>query len=483
MKSNIFILISLIISSLSVKPIYPEPYDIISQYTLNEPLLQGPNSGNKIKTTKISQKITFFEDGEENIIIFTLKAINLPKGYQITSYRMKFPNKGTITNYNALFRKKVGKYILRKDEFTFMFKLFNNEEIDIKLKFKTKNSNIFKLYRCEYILLPISNFGIPGTISVKGSGKVAIIGTKLGHLKNNKESNTYYWKGIVKSKTIFDYVFIGYKTARWIGSVKGIIKSNKNSNLNENVEFHIFPYFLGGNNKIHKYNVLSNNAKNIDDRNIIQKDNKIIFKSNMRKKYAFFKIESTFSNYISPKWKLRTTLSNQHKLNDKNFFRNKAKEIISKDKSNSPNYIKLGRWVNKNIKYDISYLGKKMKEREILIQRKGVCEHYTLLYNALLKSIGIDAIYVRGYAFQKKEDLNTNNNTIFHAWTVAKINNNWIPLDSTWGILEGKLPVTHVFIEYEKNGVLFYKCNGCDYDIKQNIKFLGFDKTMIRKRK
>ena len=71
MKSNIFILISLIISSLSVKPIYPEPYDIISHYTLNEPLLQGPNSGNKIKITKISQKTTFFEDGEENIIIFT----------------------------------------------------------------------------------------------------------------------------------------------------------------------------------------------------------------------------------------------------------------------------------------------------------------------------------------------------------------------------------------------------------------------------
>ena len=475
MKSNILIFISLFISSLSVKPIYPEPYDIISHYTLNEPLLQGPNSGNKIKTTKISQKITFFEDGEENIIIFTLKAINLPKGYQITSYRMKFPNKGTITNYNALFRKKVGKYILRKDEFTFMFKLFNNEEIDIKLKFKTKNSNIFKLYRCEYISLPISNFGIPGTISVKGSEKVAIIGTKLGHLKNNKESNTYYWKGIVKSKKIFDYVFIGYKTARWIGSVKGIIKSNKNSNLNENVEFHIFPYFLGGNNKIHKYDVLSNNSKNIDDRNNIQKDNKIIFKSNMRKKYAFFKIESTFSNYISPKWKLRTTLSNQHKLNDKNFFRNKAKEIISKDKSNSPNYIKLGRWVNKNMKYDIKYLGKKMSPEEILNKLIGVCEHYTILYNALLNSIGIKTIYTTGYAYNSKEKLLNNPLDNYHAWTIAKIDNKWIPLDSTWGIFEGKLPLSHVFDTFIQSNVTYNTCDGCDFKREHQIQFLGYD--------
>ena len=196
---------------------------------------------------------------------------------------MKFPNKGTITNYNALFRKKVGKYILRKDEFTFMFKLFNNEEIDIKLKFKTKNSNIFKLFICEYILLPISNFGIPGTISLKVSGKITIIGTKLSHLKKKKKRNIYYQKGIVKSKQIFNYDFIGYKIARWRGIVKGIIKSNKYNNLNENVEFLFFPYFLGGNNKIHKYDVLSNNAKNIDDRNIIQN----IFKSIIRKKYAF----------------------------------------------------------------------------------------------------------------------------------------------------------------------------------------------------
>ena len=68
-----------------------------------------------------------------------------------------------------------------------MFKLFNNEEIDIKLKFKTKNSNIFKLFICEYILLPISNFGIPGTISLKVSGKITIIGTKLSHLKKKKK--------------------------------------------------------------------------------------------------------------------------------------------------------------------------------------------------------------------------------------------------------------------------------------------------------
>jgi len=34
-----------------------------------------------------------------------------------------------------------------------------------------------------------------------------------------------------------------------------------------------------------------------------------------------------------------------------NLLKQKAKEIISKDKSNTSNYIKLGKWVNKNIQY------------------------------------------------------------------------------------------------------------------------------------
>ena len=479
MKFHILIYITLIISSLSVQPIYPEPYDIIAQYTLNEPLLQGPSSGNKYKITKISQKTIFLENGEETMINFTLKAINLPKRYFLNSFILKFPNKGEFIYKNALFRKKNAKYIFKRDEFHFLFKLFNNEEIDIKLKYKTKNDNIFKLYRCEYIKLPVFNLGIPGEIYIKGKGNITVFGTKFGKLKKKQNYNSYYWKGIIKSKDIFDYVFIGYKTAKWIGRIKGIIKSNKN--IDSNAEFHIFPYFLGGNNKIHNYEVSNNIAKKIDGINIIQKDNQLIFKSKMNKNLAYFLIKAKFSNYISSNWKIKTLLSNNEKIKNINLFKQKAREIILKDKSNTPNYIKLGRWVNKNIQYDINDLGKKMSVEEILKRKKGVCEHFTLLYNALLNSIGIQAIYVRGYAFQRKEDLKINKNTTTHAWTIAKINNQWIPLDSTWGILEGKLPVTHVFIEYEKGSILFYKCPDCSTDFIQDIKFLGFDQSMIRK--
>jgi len=48
------------------------------------------------------------------------------------------------------------------------------------------------------------------------------------------------------------------------------------------------------------------------------------------------------------------------------------------------------------------------------------------LYNILLKNIGIQAIYVIGYAFQRKDDLKINKNTTSHGWTIVKINIQWI---------------------------------------------------------
>ena len=35
-----------------------------------------------------------------------------------------------------------------------------------------------------------------------------------------------------------------------------------------------------------------------------------------------------------------------------------------------------------------------------------------------------------------------------HAWTLAKINKEWIPLDSTWNMLYKNVPVTHIFQGY-----------------------------------
>ena len=76
--------------------------------------------------------------------------------------------------------------------------------------------------------------------------------------------------------------------------------------------------------------------------------------------------------------------------------------------------------------------------------RVGVCHHYTILCNALLYSLGYKVIYIYGYCCRKISDGYTDAGG-GHAWSLIKINNKWYPFDSTWGIISGKLPATHIF--------------------------------------
>ena len=67
----------------------------------------------------------------------------------------------------------------------------------------------------------------------------------------------------------------------------------------------------------------------------------------------------------------------------------KAKEIINgEDYPDKLNYYKIGKFVYSHIIYDSLYVGKNLTVKEIYDGKKGVCEHYILLYNAMLNAIG-----------------------------------------------------------------------------------------------
>ena len=126
----------------------------------------------------------------------------------------------------------------------------------------------------------------------------------------------------------------------------------------------------------------------------------------------------------------------------------KAQEIINED-SDKPNYHKKGNYIYRNIKYNSSYLGKFLTLKEIYEEKKGVSEHFTLLYNAMSNSVGIKTFYITGWAFSK-DQISGDNDYTRHTWTAAHINGRWIELDATWGLFEG-IPAGHIIknIGYE----------------------------------
>ena len=101
-------------------------------------------------------------------------------------------------------------------------------------------------------------------------------------------------------------------------------------------------------------------------------------------------------------------------------------------------------------------------------------QNYIMHYYKVLGYI--NAIYTSGYGFNQKSALNYPDSSR-HAWTVAQINGKWIPLDATWGIFDGKLPLSHVYESYEKSGVSWRYTKSCSLSQEHNLEYLGYDSS------
>ena len=149
---------------------------------------------------------------------------------------------------------------------------------------------------------------------------------------------------------------------------------------------------------------------------------------------------------------------------DENLYstiKGKTEELINEIISVSEKFYKIGAFVNSHITYDLSYLGKKITAIEIFNGKRGVCEHYTILYNAMLNAIGIKTIKIFGWSFDE-DRTSADEKTVGHAWTgafnqeIGKI----VELDATWNLFEG-IPSGHILKGFNKESV--YHPTGYEY--------------------
>ena len=116
------------------------------------------------------------------------------------------------------------------------------------------------------------------------------------------------------------------------------------------------------------------------------------------------------------------------------------------------------KWVTANIKYDVQKLksiekgssvnnSSKYKTKEayknhllskVIKQKKGVCQDYSLLFDALLKKLGYQSFVIQGYTKNKKGQINRK---VGHTWNIVQVNGVWKLYDPTWGaghVVDGK---------------------------------------------
>ncbi|MCF6241740.1 MAG: hypothetical protein L3J74_10390, partial [Bacteroidales bacterium] len=125
-------------------------------------------------------------------------------------------------------------------------------------------------------------------------------------------------------------------------------------------------------------------------------------------------------------------------------------------------------WVAKNIDYDVKsryetplYSTVEEIVHEVMRKKKGVCQHYSELFNELSKLAGLTSYVVNGYGKEFGKVMN-----LAHAWNVIRVNGAYYFVDATWGAghinQEGK---------YERNFSLEYFMVKPEVFIDDHISF------------
>jgi hypothetical protein len=317
-----------------------------------------------------------------------------------------------------------------------------------------------KYYRTNHYGLESSIKGETAkyTLIIKADLEVVSFKNEFFIKTNDKE---YTWGGIVPPEGRRTIVSFSKSKVKFEFEMLARIQSIYNKPL-EKTELKIPFAFKGGNNEIIKFDYSSKQTDNIKEDK--EKREYVINFIKIKEDYGEFIIKGELRNRCSGEWvcdltdeEIESKIPDDFKYNKEKFKEN-AETIIKNydmmhknDAIEVTEFVKIGKWVNENIKYDIRYKGREnISATETFNNKAGVCHHLTKLYNALMYSLGFKCVYVSGYAMDKKVSFS---NEEAHAWSLFKINGKWLPFDATWGLFSGKLPSSHIFKGYFSNKV------------------------------
>ena len=424
-----------------------------------------------------------YDDYDIYDVYYTLKAVGLKNNatFQKASFYFKINCEATFLTINGV----KTKFEKRSNMIQFKINLKNLETAKIHVKYKHTKSKYFTEHSKE--LNQTGYYGITSKTNSKLIGKFILILKGSFDIidfdndffiknKNNNNDSEYIWGGLVPSQGKQTNIKFTKNKARW--NVDLYVKTSENNGRNLTYfKYYVYLDFFGFNNNIINFKMTSPQTKNIylDEENrqfIAEYKNKNKFEFNLNliieNNSKGLDVDLTDDQVVAqmPKEDVR----------DKEQLKVIAKKIIQdfdKEHKNSEfeyyDFMKIGKWVKDNIKYNYSYTGKhELTAMDIYKKRAGVCHHFTRLSNALLFSLGYKVAYILGYVVQGGISFSYDD---CHAWSVIKIGNKWYPFDSTWGLLKGKVHISHVFSNIGLRGCFHYTSSG--YNISFDTKVQG----------
>ena len=404
-----------------------------------------------------------YNDYDIHDITYELKAVDVPYLMKMKSGYFYFePDSSIDLLVFEIDDQKITNYQYKNHSLFFDIELKNLESNRIHIKYRespkkiTEKEKAFRnIYReQEYGLSEILNEQNAKYI-LKNESDLEIINFDNEFLIHTKD-NEYQWEGIIPVNGKKTMVKMSKKERIFHYNEILRIKTEDNS-LIKYANIKIPFYYIEGNNTIIKneYNLYPNGEINLDNNKKIY-DVKFV---NINTSIAEFHLKGILKNKCKADWVINMTNEEIDSLiptdvkEKKEFFHKIAIDIINEydnehkyDLIKISSIAKIGKWIKKHILFDISFCDKhEMTAYETYINKRGVSEHITKLFNALIYSLGYPVLYALGYVIYNK---NTFGNEDIHCWSIINIDKKglrWLPFDVTFGIFSGKLPVTHVF--------------------------------------
>ncbi len=92
-------------------------------------------------------------------------------------------------------------------------------------------------------------------------------------------------------------------------------------------------------------------------------------------------------------------------------------------------------WTASTISYDVANMSnqdpnqtEEIKIKKTLQSKKGVCMHYTAVFNDLANKVGVRTYIIEGYTKQYGKIA-----TLGHSWCASQLDGKWLLFDPTWG--------------------------------------------------
>lgn len=111
---------------------------------------------------------------------------------------------------------------------------------------------------------------------------------------------------------------------------------------------------------------------------------------------------------------------------------------------------KIAKWIREDIDYDLSTVTQDPDQTssEVFVSKAGVCKEITHLYISMMRSLGIPARVVTGYAYTNSQEVIDFVGSPWggHAWAEVLIGDTWVPFDLTYNQY-GFVDATHIVLD------------------------------------